>query len=267
VSVQDTSSDALLSRLISSVSSMVRAHTSRTCYALQSVVEVRDGTGTESLLLREWPVVAVSQVSIGRRIVPQSPGPDQSGWVLSPYLGFPPGEPQVVRLRGCQSFCLGSQNVSVAYQAGYVVSREPTTVVEVGGVVPVFQVQAPLGPWIADGGVVRADTGAALQLVSGTPGLGQYSLPTPAFGEQPGQYQFSLADVGAQLLVSYSYVPSDLEQVVVEMVGERFAYRGRIGQRSKSLGGQETVSFSGSAMPEWAHIALRPYVSVVPVPP
>lgn len=245
---------------------MVRAHTSRTCFARQSVVEVRDGTGTESLVLREWPVVSVSQVTVGRRVVPQSPGPDQWGWVLSPYLGAPPGDPQIVRLRGCQSFCLGSQNVSVSYDAGYVVSGEPTTVASVGGLVPVFQVRAPLGPWIADEGVVRADSGAPLQLVSGTPGLGQYSLPTPAFGEQPGQYQFSLADVGAPLLVSYSYVPSDLEQVVVEMVGERFAYRGRIGQRSKSLGGQETVSFSGAAMPEWAQMALRPYVSVLLVP-
>ena len=42
------------------------------------------------------------------------------------------------------------------------------------------------------------------------------------------------------------------------------AYAERVGLQSKSLGGQETVSYRITAVPDFVAAALQPYVSVLP---
>jgi hypothetical protein len=44
------------------------------------------------------------------------------------------------------------------------------------------------------------------------------------------------------------------------MVGERYNYRSRPGIVSKSVGGQETVSFSQKYMPDFITTMLQPYL-------
>ena len=46
----------------------------------------------------------------------------------------------------------------------------------------------------------------------------------------------------------YATVPAGVQQAVTELVGEAFRRRDRIGQTSKSLGGQETTSFLAAEM-------------------
>ena len=61
------------------------------------------------------------------------------------------------------------------------------------------------------------------------------------------------------MLVSYSYIPADIEDACINMVAERYNYKSRIGYISKSLGGQETVTFSQKDMPDFIRTLLQPY--------
>jgi hypothetical protein len=75
-------------------------------------------------------------------------------------------------------------------------------------------------------------------------------------------------------LISYSFIPADLEEACIQMVAERYYYRERVGAMSKALAGQETVSWMrgggryGSGVtrdlpPEVAAL-IDPYISVIP---
>jgi hypothetical protein len=156
-------------------------------------------------------------------------------------------------LRG-HEFWRGDSNVSVTYTAGFVVQKEAQTVPASPGPYTVA-VNAPNGNWAVDQGVTYAN-GTALTLVTGTPSTGQYSVSN-------GTYTFAAGDASAAVLISYSYIPADIEQACIEMVGERYNYKNRIGTVSKSLGGQETVSFSQKDMPDFIKTMLQPYRRVI----
>lgn len=74
---------------------------------------------------------------------------------------------------------------------------------------------------------------------------------------------------GRPVVVSYSAgyatLPEAIEQATIELVGEAFRRRDRIGQSSKTLGGQETVSFSTADMNATIAAALATYRAVAPV--
>ena len=53
--------------------------------------------------------------------------------------------------------------------------------------------------------------------------------------------------------LSYGFVPQDLAQAATELAAERFRASERVGLRSKSLGGQETISYDLSG-----HLGLGP---------
>ena len=143
----------------------------------------------------------------------------------------------------------------VTYTAGYLNAPEST-------VIPAnpysYVVQAPLGPWSADEGVSFSSSGVALTPVTGTPATGQYALPA----DKPGTYLFAAADTGKSVIISYSFTPADMYQAVIELAAERFTYKGRIGQRSKSLGGQETIAFASNTTPDWFMQMMFNYADV-----
>ncbi len=265
LSISDTSSDALLQRLISSCSGTVRSYMNRFSLAQQTYTDLVDGTGTRQLLLRNWPVTSVAQVVVDGALIPEAPPvpttplgyttfPD--GWVLQTWDGHPPGGPQLLELRGWY-FRHGRRNVQVTYTAGYGTSEAAT----VPASAPyTYTPVALLGPWSQDVGVAYASSGVALAEVSGSPAQGQYSVSSS------GVYTFSAADEGQAVVVSYSYVPLDLEQLVIEWVAERSSYRSRIGVRSKSLGGQETISYASNGIPAYIAQALQPWCDVVVYP-
>jgi hypothetical protein len=95
-----------------------------------------------------------------------------------------------------------------------------------------------------------------LTAVAGTPAVGQYAV-------SEGTYTFSAADAGAAVALTYGYVPADLCFAAMDWVAELYSYRGRIGQQSKSLGGQETMSFIVKDVPAMVASALQPYRRVV----
>ena len=134
--------------------------------------------------------------------------------------------------------------------------------------------QQPIGIWCLDNGVKYADTGLALTPVSTSPATGQYIPPPdpPPTLANLGLYTFSSADAGRGILITYSFVPADLESACIQLVAETYAYRDRIGQLDKTLGGQETIRYLRGGIGRGAIYGLAPeiesriceYASVIP---
>jgi hypothetical protein len=252
--------DVLLGALITSASGSILGYTQRAPVIAQSFTDVYDGHGESRKLLRRWPALSVQSVTVNGSVIQQSTGNIggfSAGWTLDPWDGMLPGRPQILALRA-YGFCRGSQNVVVAYTAGYQVTGEAQTVPAGGGAITTNQYN---GPWVKDGGVVYQATGVALAPVTGVPATGQYEL-----GTTPGQYVTAAGDAGKVLLITYSYVPSPLNQACQEMVAEAYRYRARIGERSHSVPGPATASFfDNSRLTRSQMMMVDPYRSVVPI--
>jgi hypothetical protein len=248
-----TTDDNLLNLLIGNVSRFILSYLQRPTLFQNACNDVYDGFGQRAQMLRNFPVLSVSSFAIDGNAIPAATGtPPSCGYILEPWDGFPPGRAQAIALRG-YTFCRGYSNIAVTYTSGFVVQGEAQTV---PGTPFQVTVNAPNGPWAVDQGVTYANGGAALTPVTGSPAVGQYSVSN-------GVYTFNSGDAGSAVLISYSYVPADIQQAAMEMVTERYKYKDRIGYISKSLGGQETVTFSQKNMPDFIRTLLQPYRRVV----
>jgi Phage gp6-like head-tail connector protein len=251
----DTNSDALIASLITRASRAICSYLQRPLLLPHDVSEVQDGTGGNILLLKEWPVLSVSSLVVDGITIPQATQ-QSPGWVLDAWNGAPPGRMQALRLRG-YSFGSTARNVAtvqVAYQAGYQIASE-RQIVTAGEV----SVVAPFGPWASDEGVTYAN-GTPLALVTVVPMIGQYALDAEA-----GTYDFAAGDDGAAILISYGFVPYDLADAAIELVCERYKYSQRVGEKSHSLGGNETVSFDTTRFTPLVASLLQPYRNVPPL--
>jgi hypothetical protein len=253
-------SDATLAQTITAVSRFTYNLLNRPSLFSHAVTERRDGVGNSRILLRQFPVLSVQSLSVDNVAIPASPLPganqaNPNGWLLDPWDGTVPGKLQALDLYG-YGFGRGRQNIIASYTAGYAVTDEAQTIAAQS-----VTVDAPSGPWGADIGVKFADTGTSLVKVAADPATGQYALDAAV----PGKYKFSADDNAKAVLVSYSFVPADVAQFCLEMIAERWTYRGHIGMVSKSLGGQETVTFSQKEMPAALALMIQPYVNVVPL--
>jgi hypothetical protein len=255
--VQSDDDDGLLGALITQISRTILTLLDRASILPTLHEETRDGGNEVALVLRQWPVTSIVSLSInGTMIAPASPlvpgGARTPGYVLEPASYAPPGRMQRLALRG-KLFLGGMQNISVAYRAGYQISNEP-------GLVPLsapytIAAQAPYGTWASDCGVTYAN-GTKLVAVASSPATGQYCVAA-------GLYQFAAGDADHAVLLTYGYVPADLAFCCMDWAAELYAYRDRIGQRSKALGGQETISFIVKDVPDFVESALQPYRRVI----
>lgn len=255
-----TANDALLQSLLSAASRFLINYLSRGNLLSATYTDRFDGSGwgQRSLLLPRWPVTSVTSLSIGltaiAAAVPMAPGGQPpNGYLLEAWDGIPAGKMQAISLYNA-SFPSGLQNIAVTYVAGYLATD--------AGVIPStpFQItaQQAYGAFAADGGVVRVSNGQAFTKVGSGPTAGQYSVSAT------GVYLFAAADVGAAVLISYSYIPLDVAQACSQMVGEQYSYRSRIGMISKTLGGQETITFSQKNLTPDIMLMLSNYKNVVP---
>lgn len=255
--LQSSDDDVLLGRLITQVSRAILSHIDRAMILPTSYSEIRDGDGDSAVVLRQWPVNSViSCVVNGTPVAPAAPlqpgRASTSGFVLEPPQMAPPGNMQKLSLRGA-NFWRGVQNVAITYEAGYQVSDE-------NALVPFaapydIAAEAPYGDWASDAGVAYAN-GTPLLAVPAAPSAGQYNV-------SGGVYTFSAADAGAAVALTYGYVPADLGFCCLDWAAELYNYRARIGQHSKSLGGQETLSFIVKDVPDFVASALQPFKRVV----
>ena len=220
----------------------------------QSYTETID-LETRRVYLRQWPVLQVNSVLWRGIIVPPDQNADLEasvGYALQPGDVAPPGRPQAIDLFGI-AYRPGRQSLVVSYRAGLRRTGRDADgsglgAAAAGGL-------APYGPWACDLGVVYAATGVALTPVAVAPAAGQYSV-------SGGVYAFSAADAGRRFSISYGYVPQDIAQAALELAAERFRAAERIGLRSKSVGGQETIAYDTSAMSAPILAMLQPYKRV-----
>jgi hypothetical protein len=246
LNISNTNSDAVLGPLITAASRWIMAELARPSLLPQIFKERYDGRGNARLYLAHWPVLAIETLVVDKHTVDQ-------GFELQLAEAAPPGRPQAIDLHH-HIFPRGRQNIAVTYQAGYAVTNE--TAVVPSSAPYQCTALAPYGAWASDLGIVDAATGAAFVLAAGTPSAGQYNVAT-------GLYTFAAADAGKAISFSYGFVPQDIAQVCTELVAERYLYRLRIGEVSKSIGGQETVSFSQKDMPDALAAMLAPYRRVM----
>jgi len=278
IDAADTSMDAVIQRQISAQSQIVLDYLQRDSFVSRTMTDVYDGSGGYVQFVREWPLTGVTTVlvdNIPYTLVPPDTGgvqtaPNRWGYRFAQFAGYPPGDPGRIESIGGWRFCGGKQNVSITYTAGYLISDEAATIPAQTTTPPDppaptdFQVTVsqPKGGWIADNGVKYSDPliGGALALVTGTPTVGQYALvPSSA-----GTYQFSVDDVGNQVLISYSYCPFSVEQVVLNLISAQFAGRTRMGTKSRTLGGGETATYERVNVRTYAD-ELQSYRNVLPL--
>jgi hypothetical protein len=253
--VNSPGATADLQRQITAVSRTILSAINRPSILPRAYVETYE-VGRAGLQLRAYPVTRVDSVSLaGTTVRPLVPGSGLlAGYEIDPADEMPPGRPQMIRFGYGAPLGFGCARATVAYTAGYQITAEPVTVPVGGGVVAALQ---PWGAWASDCGVAYVE-GGALVPVQANPGAGQYAITLV------GQYEFSAADAGRQVTLTYGYVPADLANAAREWILERQAYAERRGYASKSLGGQETVSFLVSAVPTFVGPILQQYTNVVP---
>lgn len=254
VDPSNTDSDAMLNRMIRVASAFVLNYLNRDSFDLTVYSDVYDGYGNTWMMLRRGPVYQIHAVSFSGVPISRASGngvnnPYTGGWVLEPEYSVQGA--QRLNFYGRATPRLRS-SVYVQYSAGYVLIDELHTV----PATPFQVVTDEL--WLGDVSVTDADDNTVFTKVTGAPAAGEYSVAN-------GVYTFNAADADARVLITYSYVPADVVQAATEIVGERYRYLDRIGQTSKSLGGQETVAFSKESLTEFIRELLNPYKSVTPV--
>ena len=249
LSITSDTTDAQIGGLITSVSRAIYSAMQRPNILPMTYSEAIAGNHADKITLRNWPVNSILSMVVGTQTIVASPGFDQPGYVIETVDPAPPSRPAVIHRRGGH-FWGRFASIAVTYKAGYQVTE---TLTVAGGAATAT---APYGAWASDQGVTYAATGIALSAVAGSPAQGQYSVAA-------GDYTFNAADDGAGVVVSYGFIPADLAQSAIEWTAQRFKAQSNIGLRSKSLGGQETISYDTGAMPAAVTAMIQPYKRVV----
>ena len=248
---EPTTSDTMLAALVTAASRAVYAALSRTSLLPQTYTDTID-LESDRVYLANWPVQRVISVVLdGLAVPPATPAgtPPTLGFLLQPGDIAPPGRPQALDIFG-RRYHRRRQSLIVTYQAGYAIEAETWTAPAAAPYL--ITAAAPFGAWAGDLGVIYSSSGIALQATTTAPAAGQYSVSA-------GLYRFSANDGGAALSLSYGFVPQDLVQAATELTAERFRAAERIGLRSKSLGGQETISYDTSGLSASVLALIAPY--------
>jgi hypothetical protein len=114
VVINNVADDTLLARLITAVSKRIVTYCSR-AFAQAAYTDAYDGKDTLALPFENFPVSAVSSLTIDGTVIPASPAPTS----LNPAVPGYRFSETMLSLIGCYRFTRGYQNVIVAYTAGY----------------------------------------------------------------------------------------------------------------------------------------------------
>lgn len=248
----NTDSDDTLNLLISGASAFILTYTNRNHFAVREYTEIYDTYGKNWLILRNYPAQSVSSIAFcGQTITTEATGnPRTNGYLLEKFEQA--NGPQRLTLYGnCFPFMRSSTDI--VYTAGYQISETYVVSSSDPSTLRTDHV------WLGGLEVAYEDTGILLELVSSTPAVGQYTL------SNDGLYTFNTADGGKSVIITYSYVPDDIEQACYQLVGDQFKAKDRIGYKSKTLGGQETVVFETSDMTDYTRRALNSFIRTVPL--
>ncbi len=235
--------DANIGQLIARESRFIERWLGRSFGKVTQTNKRLNGTGTEMMMLPDTPIISISSLMVDAKEIPASADGIVSGYIF---------DESTIYLIG-QRFPYCRQNTLVSWTAGF---QESVTANIPTGNTPTYT-PAEGGFAITDGGVVNANTGAALTHTSNTPATGQY-------GFSAGTYSFASADANLPVTMTYVYVPGPVEQALIEMVGLDLKQRDNLGIASKSLAG-EMITYSDKGMSASVKEMLQPYRKVAPV--
>lgn len=239
---ETTGSDATVRRLISAASTAVLSYIERDSFDVVERDERYDGGGAAFMLLRESPVIEISALEIdgagtfplysnggrGYRLAAAEPGDGRQRLSLVNAI-----------------FPIGIDNVRARYRTGRIV-EETIKIPAVEGNAA-RSLYAPNRPFLRDLGVSKA--GEALT---------DYEV-------EDGIYSFPAAQAGDEVVLRFSVAPADIENCVIEILGETFKRKERIGQTSAVLGPQQTVHFSQKDFPPGVKTVLDTYLRSAPL--
>lgn len=255
---EQTGSDELIQRLIQSASRFILSYIQKQTVCVREYIEYYDGNGRDWMLLKQWPIQSIASIAFrgGPTITTQLVGTQSgSGFIINP-LDTPDEGPQRITLWGYY-FPRGRDTVVVTYTAGWKQTDE-LEIIQAGTDPDFYYTVAGLTQtWAGDIEVLDGDT--PMTKVAANPAAGEYTV------SDTGEYRFDAADVGKTVSVVYSFVPADLEQAAYELISEGIRYKDRIGVKSKTLGGQETIVYDNSWVNERIGALLQNYRRVAPL--
>ena len=108
IGISGTGDDGLLQALITRLSEWIQTYLSLDILAADRA-EVRDGHGSNTIVVAYYPIISVASVKINGVSIPASSGYAVSGYYFNDFT---------IKLRG-YSFSPGEGNVELAYRAGY----------------------------------------------------------------------------------------------------------------------------------------------------
>lgn len=276
-----TTDDPLLTGMITAFSDAIMSYLERPSFALTQYVEYRNGVGNQTMMLRNWPAVSVSSLQLSQAsygyggsmfgqnglvsppfTVPAQLSWGQPGYFLEPWDGTAAGKPQNLTLAG-YTYPRGTANIQITYKAGYAIAGEAQTIPSTPGPYSLSP-NCPTGPFLADNVPTYANGTAFTPVTTLTGAAGQYTIVVNST-TGIATYTFNAADQGVAILLNYSFVPASIERACIQWIGEQYSYRKRIGQSSRSMGGQETASYSQKDMPDFIAQMLKPYAKWFPL--
>lgn len=242
LAITSASQDALISALIARESKQVENWTGRRFPAVTNTARRLNGTGTTMLALPDDPILDVSFLSIDGVEVPRSTDGLAYGYTF---------DDTTIYLIGTR-FPYRRQCVVCSWTAGYEDSE--TDFVPAGNAPTLTPTTG--GRAVTNLSVTEVASALVMTEVGSSPAAGQYAFAA-------GVYTFATADAGLQVTMLYQYVPSPIEQSVIEMVGMDLKQRDNLGVNSKSLA-NETISYSDKGMSASVKEMLQPYRRMAP---
>jgi hypothetical protein len=242
LTITTANSDALLAQLIARESSFVEQWCGRQFGLVTNTNKRLNGTGTSRLVLPDQPILAVSALAIAGASVLASADAVQAGFVFDDTCLY---------LIGGDRFPMTQQSVLCSWTAGYQTSE--TDFVPTGNAPTVTPTTGGTASSVVS--VVDNTSSLTMTQVGVAPLAGEYSFSA-------GVFTFNSAAYNHSVTMTYSYVPSPVEQAVIEMVGLDLQQRNNIGINSKSLA-SETVTYEKKGMTESAKELLMPYRRMV----
>lgn len=242
----------LVQRLISSVSAYAQNYMGRVIANTRYTLTF-NGQDMPTMMLPQWPVTAINALQINGSVIDARPALAFPSTTSNGYGYTYQAESAQLALTG-YLFTRGYNNVAVDFDAGFMIADEAQTI----------PASAPytlttIARWSAGDKGVTFDDGTALVKVTSAPAQGQYSVDGSV-------YTFAAADAGLGVLISYAMVPFDIEQAVLDTVGDWFMYQSRIGVTSKSIEGQSIsyTNYTNTAFPVRARGVLDQYKKAFP---
>src|SRR4051812_17047876 len=251
-------SDVPLTRLIDAASQFVLNYISRDSFGARTFTQNFKGNGKTSQLLKNWPILSITSVGINGNSVNAANigngGLPTNGYLISDERAAP----QALELYG-SAFYYGAYS-QVVYEAGYRTVQDvriPDAPTDPAS--DYATVTTSLGGQWTEDIRVQID-GVTATRVDENPAAGEYSV------DAWGTYTFNAtADHGKLASIYFNYCPADVAQATLELISEWYRRKDRIGLLSKTLGGQETVTFSQKDMNDSIRGTLQYYMNVVPI--